>query len=78
MSDTFRLTKRRIDLGILSLDLEERYKQLTRAAKLVQTIKAKNPDNYVEVVKDMVDQVNATDKRSVRQSKQTIENNMTT
>lgn len=78
MSETFRLTKRRIDLGILSPQLEEYYNRLTRAAKIVQSIKAKNPDKYVNVVKDMVDQVNAEQPTKPARDKRSTENHMTT
>lgn len=55
MVKKFRLTKKRIDAGILSPALLEKYNDLLRAKNVVNDIKNVYPDQYVDVVKDRLE-----------------------
>lgn len=54
MKQGFRLTKSRVDRGILTPELEQRYYQLEKTRSIVESIKTKHPDDYIDVVKRMV------------------------
>lgn len=53
----YRLTKDRINKGLLSPGLEQKYKDVQRSQALVEEFKAQYPDTYVEILREQIGKI---------------------